>query len=166
MPYFFASFGYSQGDRPVDGHAVALRIGGVVGQRAQREGEFVQRMRFADQVQDKISGAHVMHQVAEELAAERVVAHVLDDAARVGVGVRLQQIFGSGLGIALQQEGPDVAIPGGIDDRLVGENRIGLETGARRAGTQPDVRTNRHTGSIIAMRWPFRRAPHHSRSGM
>ena len=68
-----------------------------------------------------------MHQIAEELAAERVVAHVLDDATRVGIGVGLDEIVGSGLGIAPEEDRPDVTVPGGVDDRLVGEHRIGVE---------------------------------------
>ena len=84
---------------------MALRIGRVVGQRSQREGQFVQRLRFANQVQDEISGTHVMHQVAEELAAKRVVAHVLDDASPVGTGVRLDQSSGVDCGIAAEKTG-------------------------------------------------------------
>jgi hypothetical protein len=42
--------------------------------------------------------------------------------------VSLEQIVGSGLGIAPEDEGPYVTIPSGVDDRLVGEYRIGVET--------------------------------------
>ena len=90
-----------------------------MGQRAQREGEFVQGLRFPNQVRDKIAGAHIMHKVAEEDAAERVVAHVLDNASAVGIGVGFQEIFGSGLRIAAKEKGLDVAIPGRIDDGLM-----------------------------------------------
>jgi hypothetical protein len=41
--------------------------------------------------------------------------------------VGLDQIVGSGLGIAPEEEGPDVTIPSGVDDRLVSEYRIGVE---------------------------------------
>ena len=69
-----------------------------------------------------------MHQVAKEPAAERVVAHVLDNATRVGIGVGLEQIVGSGMGITPKEDGPDVMVPSSVYNRLVGENRIGVET--------------------------------------
>ncbi len=90
---------------------MALVIGGVMGQRAQREGIFVEILRLAHQVHDEIAAADIVHQVAEESAAERVVAHVLQNAAAIGVGVGLQQIVRGGVGESRQQERLDIARP-------------------------------------------------------
>ena len=54
----------------------------IVRQCAQGEGEFVDVSRLADEIRDKIPAAHVMGQIAEKLAPERVVSDVLNEAAR------------------------------------------------------------------------------------
>ncbi len=128
---FAAQFGIFDRHGAIHGDAVALGIGRKVSHRTEREGQLIEGLRLLHQVHHEVARAHIMHQVAEELAAEGVIAHVLDDAARVGVRVRLHQIVGSGLGVALQQQRLDAAIPGGIDDGFVGQNGICVERGGQ-----------------------------------
>ena len=71
---------------------MAVVVGREVRQRAQRERILVEILRLANHVDDEVAAADVMRQIAVELAAERIVAQVLNDAAAVGVGVRLRQI--------------------------------------------------------------------------
>ena len=60
-------------------------IGRIMGQRSQGEGVFVDVLRITEQSFNEISAANVVNQVAEELAAKRIVAHVLNDGAAIGV---------------------------------------------------------------------------------
>ena len=76
---------------------MALRVGCVVGQRAQREGVFVDVLRAAHQVHHEVAAADVVHQIAEKTAAERIIADVLKDAAGVSIGVCVDHIGGGGL---------------------------------------------------------------------
>ena len=64
-------------------------VGSVVRERAQRERILIQVRGVLKQGLDKVAAAHVVHQIAEKLAAERVVAHVLHNTSAVGVGMRL-----------------------------------------------------------------------------
>ena len=57
-----------------------------------------------------------MRQVAEQLAAERVIAHVLDDRAGIGMRVGLEESVGRGGRKAAKKEGFEVGLPSGIDD--------------------------------------------------
>src|SRR5579863_2563115 len=94
-------------------------------QRPQRESVLIDVGRFLDQGGDKISGAHVMQQVAEILIAAGVVAHVLDQASTVGIPVRLLQVVRGGLRKALQEHGADLVFPRQVDNLFVSENRVG-----------------------------------------
>src|SRR4029079_18041330 len=93
------------------------------------EGVFVQILSFGEQGEDEVAAAYIMHQVAEKLAAERVIPHVLQDAPGVGVGMRLYQIFGSGCGEAVQQDWLNVRVPSAVDDGFVGQDRVRLNVG-------------------------------------
>ena len=63
-------------------------VGGVVRERAERERVLVDVARLADHRLDEVAGADVVQQVAEEMAAERVVAEILNHRSAVGVGAR------------------------------------------------------------------------------
>jgi hypothetical protein len=82
---------------------MAIIIGGIVRQRAQSESVLVNVLGVGDQVDHKIAAADVMRQIAEELAAERVVAQILNDASSVGECVRLQQFVRGGGRKSLKQ---------------------------------------------------------------
>ena len=67
-----------------------------------------------------------MREVAEEGAAIRVVAHVLNDGAAVGVGLGATQVFLRGLRIFFQKQGLDVALPRRVDDGFMRKDGVGL----------------------------------------
>ena len=67
-------------------------IGRIMRQRAQSERVFVQILRLRDLIQNEIAAADIMHQVAEQMAAERVITHVLNNGAAIGIRVRFAQI--------------------------------------------------------------------------
>ena len=75
------------GDGAVYPDRMTLVIGGIVGERPEREGIFIDVLRIAQESQDEVSAANVMSQVADESTAVWVIAHVLDNGAPIGIGV-------------------------------------------------------------------------------
>ncbi len=71
----------------VGADAVAVVVRSVMGEGAQGRRRNRSSLWNREQGQDKIAAAHVMGQVAEEMSAVRVVTHVLNDGAAVGVTV-------------------------------------------------------------------------------
>ena len=67
---------------------MAVVVGGIMSQRADGEGVFVEVLRIMQQGLHEVSAPHVVGQIAEKMAAVRVIAHVLNDRATVGVGLR------------------------------------------------------------------------------
>jgi hypothetical protein len=53
---------------------VPVVVGSVVGQSAQGKSIFVERCGIAEKLLNEIAGANVMDQIAEQMAAERIVA--------------------------------------------------------------------------------------------
>src|SRR5579872_7330777 len=109
---------------------MAVVIGGVVSQATEGKRVLVDVLRLVKQRLDEIAAANIVREVREEMVAERIIAHVLDDAAAIGVGVRFTQIVGRCSGETREQNGLYVFVPGGIDHGLVGENRVGTTQGA------------------------------------
>ena len=70
---FSAQFRIVDGDSLVD-RGVAVDVRRIVRKRTQGEGVLVGIPAFKQQLPDKVPAANIMHQVAEVLAAERVVA--------------------------------------------------------------------------------------------
>jgi hypothetical protein len=62
-----------QRNGPVSGPWVTVIIGGIVQQRPQGERVFIEVLRLADQVEDKITTPDIVRQLAEELTAERIL---------------------------------------------------------------------------------------------
>ncbi len=110
--------------RAISGNTVSLGIGGIVFQRAQSECIFVEVLRFADQGHDEIAAADVMREIAEKVAAERIISQVLNDATPIRVGVRLLQLLPSGAGKSFEKLFLEGSIPNRINDRFVGQDRI------------------------------------------
>ena len=94
---FRSQFRVFDGDGAVHSHAVAVDVGRVVRQSAVGERQVIQTLRLLEKRRHEVSAAHVMDEIAEKLAAERIVAHVLYDAAAVSVGMSLKQIVVAGL---------------------------------------------------------------------
>ena len=78
----------------VDRFRMTAGVVGVVGERAEREGELVDVARVAQQRFDEVARADVVHEIAEELVAERVVAQILNHRSAVRERARLKQIVG------------------------------------------------------------------------
>ena len=103
---------------------VAYVVADVVGERPNREGELVSILGIAKEMNDEVAGADVMGQVGDEGVAERIVANVLNDAARIGVGACLFQLFCGDAGIPAAQQRHDRTLPGQVDQLFVGKERI------------------------------------------
>ena len=88
---FGVQFGKLHRDHVINGRMSAV-VSGIVRQCSQGKGILVEIGRFLHERHDKIAAAHVMHQVAEIFFTKRVVAHVLDHAAAVRIGMSLAQI--------------------------------------------------------------------------
>ncbi len=114
-------------------------IGGVMRQRPQREGVLVDVGRFFDQGGNEFSAAHIVQQVAEIFIAAGVVTHVLNQAAAVGIGVRLPKVVCSGLGKPVQEHRLNLVLPRQIHDFFVSEDRVG----PGRYGTEGNGKQNR-----------------------
>jgi Sigma-54 interaction domain len=72
-----------------------------------------------------------MRQISEELAAERIIAKILNDAPSVCVGVGLLQLVRGGSREPLEQQRRDRTIPDRIDNGYVGEDGIGIRGRSR-----------------------------------
>src|SRR5438477_7659185 len=91
----------------------------IVRQGAQGEGEFVKVGRLEDEIDDKISAAHVMSQIAEKFAAERVISDVLNQAAAIGVSMGLAQFLRRGGWEMRQENRLYLILPGDIHKLLM-----------------------------------------------
>ena len=100
-------------------------IGRIMSQRPESESVFVQVLRVRYLVQNEIAAPDVMHKVAEEMAAEGIVADVLYEAAAVGVGVSFAEVGVSRAGVAGQQYRTNLVVPEHVDDLLMGEDGVG-----------------------------------------
>jgi hypothetical protein len=80
-------------------------------QSAKREGVLIGIFALDQQLTNEVSGAYVMHEVAELPAAERVIAEILDDGTTVGVGMRFPDLIGGQCWKPLEQEGLNITCP-------------------------------------------------------
>src|SRR5947209_10986902 len=93
-------FGKFQGNGGIH-NRMPNRVRSIMRQRAQGEGQFIDVMRVAQQLGNKVSAANVVNEITEELVAKRIVAHVLDEASAISIGVSFAQVLCRGLRIAL-----------------------------------------------------------------
>src|SRR5437660_464394 len=117
---FGTQLGKFQRHRRID-RRVACDVGSIVGKSTQGKRQFVQVLGIANQFLDKVSTANIVDKVAEELVAVRIITHVLNQAAAVGISVGLAQIVFGRVRIAAQQYLFDVRVPKKIDDLLMRE---------------------------------------------
>src|ERR1700693_5719039 len=115
---------------------MAVVIRSIVRERSQGERILVQVCRIVNQVDDKVAAPNVMQQIAEKLAAERTIAHVLNDASAISIGVRLFQVGRCGFGEAAQKQTLDGGVPNRVDNRFMSENGIGRRGGSREQNQQ------------------------------
>ena len=104
----------------------------VVRERAEREGVFVGIGSVADQAVDEFAGSHVVCQVREEVAAERVVPEVLNQRAAVRIGAGFLQLCRREVPEAMLEQHGELAVPRRVDGLEVGDDR----EGACRSGPQ------------------------------
>ncbi len=110
---------FSYGD--IDGW-VSGEVGGVVGECAEGEGEFVDVLCLVEHVADEVSAADVVCEVGEELVAEGVVADVLNETATVSVSVGLDDVVIGRVGVTGDEHGADLFFPKKIDDLFMCED--------------------------------------------
>src|SRR5271166_61387 len=103
-------------------------IGHVVGKGTECKRIFVQIVRFGDKRENEIAAPNIVREITKELAAERIVAHVLNDGASIGIGMGLLQFLRSRAGKALQQQRLDPIIPCCIDNRFMRQDRVACTT--------------------------------------
>ena len=125
LPYFAAKLWVLVRCRLVH-RGMSVGIGVVMGQGTQREGEFIYIAGVVDQIFYKITRAHVMQQVRKIVAAVRIVADVLNDAAAVCVGMRLGELFRRGLRKTPKQKRDNVILPREVYNFLMRKNRVGM----------------------------------------
>ena len=100
---FFAQARVENRNRAIGAEAVPVVVRGVMGKGADGKSVFIQVFRVTQECQDEIAAADVMREVTEKGAAVRVVAHILNNGAAVGIGLSPAQIFFGGLGKLFQQ---------------------------------------------------------------
>ena len=93
-------------------------------QCAVGEGQFVNVPALSDEATDKVARPDIVHEIAKELAAQRVVPEVLNHAATVSVAVCDLELFRGGCGILRQQKWFERILPSQIIERFVGEEPI------------------------------------------
>src|SRR5206468_9666394 len=108
----------------IDAQTMAVVVRSVVRQGADSKSKFVDVLRIAQECLNEVAAANVMREVAKEGLSVRIVAHVLNDRASIGIGLRTAQIFLACLGKLFCEEGLDVGFPGRIDDSLVGKDGV------------------------------------------
>ena len=86
---FSFQVGVKHRDGVIGGDAMAVIVGGVVSEGAESESIFIEGGGIAEKRFDKIAGAHVVDEIAEKMAAERIVAEILNDRAAIGVRMSL-----------------------------------------------------------------------------
>ena len=99
-------------------------VGAIVTERANRKRVLVYVLRAAYEGLYKIAAPYVVREIAEKLASEWIVAHVLYYRAAIGVGMRLSQLICRRGWESLQQKRFNILIPRGVDYCLVSEDRI------------------------------------------
>src|SRR5580704_17620685 len=103
---------------------MAINVGGVVCQRAQRKRVVVDVVGIAEHRHHKVTAAYVMRQIAEQRAAVRIIAQVLNDGPAIGISLGgIQFIFGS-MGKFLAKQWLELRFPHHVDDGLMSENGV------------------------------------------
>ncbi len=106
---------------------VAGNIRGIVRQRTQGEGVLIGVLAVLQHLEDEVSTADVVHQIAKFHASKRVVAQILDYGAAIGVGVGFLDLLFRQPRVFLEQEGANLIDPEQIDNFLVRENGVGKQ---------------------------------------
>jgi hypothetical protein len=123
LAIFRAEFGILDGDCLIN-RGVAGDIRCIVRQGAKRKGVLVNILTLEQQLANEVSAANVVHEVAEFLTAERIIAEILDDRPSIGISVGLFELIFRQSGKPLEQKGLDLIGPEQVDDFLVRKNGV------------------------------------------
>src|SRR6266567_8795958 len=107
LAIFCAEFGILDRDGLID-RGVTGYVRCIVRKGAQGEGVLVDILAPQQQLENKISTADVVHQIAKFPAAKRVVAEILDDRASVGIGMGLGDLLLRQSRISLEEQWADL----------------------------------------------------------
>jgi hypothetical protein len=113
---------------------VAVIIRAVVSERSEGESVFIEIFGVSEQRFDEVGASNVVNQVAEEMAAVRVITEILNDCSAVGIAVGLPKLIMRCPGKALKQEWTDSGLPGRVNDRFVSQHRVRPGTGRTDSG--------------------------------
>jgi hypothetical protein len=102
----------------------------VMRQCAQSESIFIDVSRIVKQGHYEIAAPYIVDQIAEILAAERVVAEILDDTTAVGVGMGFGELFFGEFRKSLEEKWTKRVLPEKIDDFFMSEDGIGKRAAA------------------------------------
>ena len=119
-----AKLGIHQRDRAIHRFGMTGVVGGVVRERAERERILVDVLRVAEEHFHEVAAADVVQQVAEQTAAERIVADVLNHRATVRERARVEQLLSRRRRETTDEERPDPRVPQRVDVRFVGQHGI------------------------------------------
>ena len=145
-PYFFFKLGKEERDGAIDADGMTVIIGGVVSERSQGKCIAVKVFGIAEESQDEVAAAHVVRQIAEEEASMRVVTHVLDDGAAIGITVRFFDFVRGRAGKTLQQERANIGVPDAINDRFMGQDGVGASLAGIAQGQGQDQEQDQDRG--------------------
>ena len=126
----------------IDAQTMAVVVRSVVRQGADSKSKFVDVLRIAQECLNEVAAANVMREVAKEGLSVRIVAHVLNDRASIGIGLRTAQIFLGSLWKFLEKQGLYVRLPGGIDDSFVGKDCVRANGRGRRQPNAEQANSN------------------------
>ncbi len=146
-PNFLRKWRIENGHGAIGADAVTLVVGGVMRESTEGKGVLVDILRVAEHGHNEIAAANVMSEITEKMAAVRIVAEVLYDGATIGIGLRGTQFFFGGVGIFCLEQWFQMRLPYGVNQRLMGENGIGI---ARRGGQEFEEEKERKSGSTGA----------------
>ena len=119
-----AELGKFDRDSQISSERMAFGVTKVMRQRADRERKLVGILRIAKEIDDEVTGAHIVGEVRKRRIAEGIITDVLNDAATIGVSPSAVKVGGSQVGITAEQQWSDRVIPSEIDQLLVGEQGI------------------------------------------
>src|SRR2546429_5903283 len=161
VPVSLPEAGIQNRNGAVGAKPMTVVVRGVMRERTDGEGVFVDILSVSQKRVDEVAVADIMREAAEKGAAVRVVAHILNDGAAVGVGLGPAQILLGCLRKFLLKERFDVRFPSRIDDGFVREDGVGVNGSRQRQqnGDQAnDYQTNATKQSIHDSSWRRKRS--------
>src|ERR1700733_3692539 len=93
VPVLLPEFGIKHRHHTIHSDSVAVIVGAVMRERTERECIFIQILGVPQECFDEIGASNVMYQVAEKMAAMRIISEILNDCPTVGVPVSLPELI-------------------------------------------------------------------------